>query len=135
MDKIKIAAYTVTGEWHYKDTPKSHRIYSSWWYLHGNLESEVGYDKGVILEGPGISKTFIDKDINEEYTRWYLPDGIYEVEVLGINKPCIGYFWTSMEEFSNIEGEVPHMYGLVLYKDDPENKYAYKMYACKSHIL
>lgn len=133
---ITIAAYDVRGDWYYENTPNTNKVYSNWWYLHGDLQEDIGYDKAIIIDAPEpLSADFIDKDNSKTYAKYYLKDGIYDVKVLGIDKPCIGYFWTTLEEFGNIIGKVPHMKGLVLYKDDPENKYALEKYNKKSSTL
>lgn len=117
-------------------TCKTKRV-SNWWYLHGKLESDIGYDKGIMLDNDLLEcLEFTDKDISKSYQMWYLKDGVYDVEIIQINKPCKGYFWTTFEKFSNIDGIVPHTHGLVCYSDDKEaNKYAYKKYVEKSLIL
>ena len=146
LRKLKIIAETLDGYYHPSTSLEAvkHLIeyapkgVSSWWYLHGKLQDLVGYDKAIIVEFSPmlLHKTYIDKDINKEYTKKYLPDGIYEVEILDIDKPCVGYFWTEFEEFDNIVGEVPTMRGLVVFKDDVKAvNYAKEMYIKKSTFL
>ena len=138
MDKIKIVAETIDGLYNAsEDDIKDRKRTSNWWYLHGELEDLVGFDKGIIVDAPNLKhKVFIDKDINKQYTLHYLETGIYDVEIVGIDKLCKAYFWTSFEEFSNIDGIVPCMRGLVVFKDDKKaNNYAYKKYCERSEIL
>lgn len=83
----------------------------NWWYFHGKLQDDIGYDKGLIMN---IKPNQLDRrngyrDINLE--------GEYEVEIIGIEKPCIGFFW--------IDNSLKFGRGLVCYKDDIEAiKYA-----------
>ena len=94
---------------------------SDWWYLHGKLESKIGYDKAQIVSIKGLRfKEILYKDDNTNRKIYYLENGIYDVKVLGVKKPCVGYFWTIFKKFDNIEGEVPTMHGLVCYKSDEE---------------
>lgn len=106
---------------------------SGWWYLHGELESEVGYDKGAFLN--------LEEDIVEIKNCYFngnekhfdvvcLKDGIYDVEVIGFDKPCVGYFWI------NRDYDIPECKGLVCFKDDKEAvEYAEKKYNEKSWHL
>lgn len=146
MKTLKIAAIKVNGtiykyegdiyelmddltEKCYSDTDY---ITSDWWYLHGELEKEVGYDTGIFLNLESF-ETIIEKcyfNGNKEYFNVvYLKDGIYDVEVLNIDKPCIGYFWIA-------DDNVPKLRGLVAFKDDKEAiDYITKKYNEKSKIL
>lgn len=111
------------------------KIISNWWYFHGKLEDDIGFDKGIMLDNNQLkSLKFTDKDIPKEYEMFYLPNGIYDVKVN--DKPCIGYFWTIFNTYRNIDGIIPNMHGLVCYKDDIKaNKYAYNKFIEKSEIL
>lgn len=62
-----------------------------WWYLHGKLENIVGYDKGCAL-----SK---------------IQPGENDVKVIGIEEPCIGFFWLD---------SMNRLRGLVCLKSDEE---------------
>ena len=119
---IKILSHTDP-----EDVGQTKRI-SNWWYLHGKLEEDVGYDKALMLDNDQLkSLKYTDKDNSKEYEIYYLPDGIYDVMV--DDKPCNGYFWTIFSACKNIDGIVPNMHGLVCYKDDEKsNKYAYRKY-------
>lgn len=106
---------------------------SSWWYLHGELEDEVGFDKGAFLN--------LEEDMVEIKNCYFngndkyfdvvcLKEGVYDVEVIGFDKPCVGYFWIT--NISNI----PECRGLVCFKDDKEAvEYAEKKYSEKSWSL
>lgn len=66
-----------------------------WWYFHGDLERDLGYDKGSITN----------------ITPPIVLDGEYEVKVKGIERPCVGYFW--MDTMKRLRG-------YVCYRDDIE---------------
>ena len=74
MDKkiLKIAAQHTDGSWYGTNEQElteimdektlaaekdNKTIISSWWYLHGDLQSAVGFDKGMFLN-LGDFKTF-----------------------------------------------------------------------------
>lgn len=145
--KITIAAFTVNGIYaariakpqlikqEQRIGDKNH--ISGWWYLHGKLERKVRYDKGQIISKNNLLfKEILYKDDNTHRKIYYLEDGIYDVKVIGIKHPCVGYFWTTFKKFDNIEGIVPQMHGLVCYKNDLEAvKYAEKKYNERSEWL
>lgn len=137
---IEIIAETSDGI--YKDseeikellkTHKTKRV-SNWWFLHGKLEDEIEFDKGIILDNDSLKYLeYTDKDNHKQYKEYYLEDGIYDIKIIQLDKPCKGYFWTFFEEFGNIKGVVPMMHGLVCYADDKEaNEYAYRRYTEKA---
>ena len=82
---------------------------NSWWYLHGKLEDLCHYDKAVVLnlsefpeyQGDTLKWTSITGDIAEvskfEKKKEMKINDIIPVQVIGIDKPCIGYFWTTDE--------------------------------------
>lgn len=93
----------------YEDIPEHERDNNSWWYLHGKLEELVGYDKAIAINcfSLGISKETLHwssihgdnvTEVYDEkpYYRMYF-NGKISVEIDGIDKPCIGYFWTTDE--------------------------------------
>lgn len=49
MKKITIAAESLTYSEDIQFLINNRKRISNWWYLHGELESEVGYDKGFIV--------------------------------------------------------------------------------------
>ena len=77
--------------------PEDERDNAGFWYLHGELENKIGFDKAVIsnCKTLGINKPY---KYGEELTinKLYLK-GIYHCEVEGIKEPCVGYFWTTDE--------------------------------------
>lgn len=121
----------------YKAVPKDELDCNSWWYLHGKLESLVGYDKAYTTncKTAGYAKETINwssiggntvRELREDgrLTRWEMHvNGIIPVEVKGVKEPCVGYFWT--EEWSPVwyEGiSYPHWLqrGLVCLESDTE---------------
>lgn len=79
---------------------------NSWWYLHGELQDEVGFDKACILNATaaGVTEDSIKwreiycgicteyKDIPFKRMRF---NGIRKCNVIGVDEDCIGFFWTS----------------------------------------
>jgi hypothetical protein len=115
MKKLIILAQCMGGTFYGKSEKESEILYQalseevkssgSWWYLHGDLEDIVGYDKGLILNPEDFGP------------------GIFEVEVEGISDPCIGYFWNAMDRLVGLVG---------LKKDEPSMKYIKEKYNSKS---
>ena len=135
----------------YEDVPEKERDNNSWWYLHGELESITGYDKATAINcySLGISKEtlhwssisgrYVGEVFDEEpYFRMYF-NGIIPVEVEGIDKKCIGYFWTTDEHDILYKGRLYSYWcqrGLVCCVDDLEAcKYAEKKMNERSLIL
>lgn len=135
----------------YEDIPKEEKDWNSWWYLHGKLEDFVHYDKATVTNC--LSGGFARETINsaciinnkvESLADWmplhkmYLND-IVNVEIEGIDKPCIGYFWTTPDITVYWEGKPYKTWqqrGLVCFKDDTEAcEYAKKKYEEKTRIL
>lgn len=54
-------------------------------YLHGKVESAVGYDIGLCLNAELCSDLEKEKYI----------EGIYDVEVIGYEKPCKAFLWVA----------------------------------------
>ena len=121
----------------YNSIPADERDNNSWWYLHGKLESEVGFDKATTTncKSAGYSKETInwraisDSKVTEIFEdkpltihRMYI-NGEVPVEIEKIEKKCIGFFWT--EDWGDVQWEgkkYPHwsQRGLVCYADDDE---------------
>lgn len=135
----------------YDEIPKEERDNNGWWYLDGELESYVCNDKAYVtncqsggfaietINWSSISgsqvKTIKDPMIR---TEMYF-NGIANVEIEGIDKPCIGFFWTSEEQDVFWEG-LPYpiwkQRGLVCFADDKlAIEYAKKKYEEKSMFL
>lgn len=140
---------------------------SNYWYLHGQLETDVGFDLALftIDNKDLMCDQFILKKNNKIIKReefYYLPERIYDVKVIGFDKPCKGYFWTQsfnlylpegIHDIKTIEFNKPckdyfctksfNLYktdhlqrGLVVYADDKEaNDYAYECFKEKSKII
>lgn len=124
----------------------------SWWYLHGDLEDKISYDQGVAYNYVelGLYKETPDWSMirgnevtelhsNELRKRMYF-NGIIDVEVFGINEPCVGYFWTvDKSDITNLDGKkYPHweQRGLVCLKSDKQGcEYALKKYNERSTWL
>ena len=93
-------------------------IVSNWWYFDGELEDRLGYDKGTIINLGDFEEKLKSKKVyyngnKKTFNVVYLPDGVYEVEVLGIPEPCLRYLYTVYEEN-------PMFTGLVVLKSDIE---------------
>lgn len=93
-------------------------IVSNWWYFDGELEERLGHDKGIIINLGDFEEELKSKKVyyngnDKTFNVVYLPDGVYEVEVLGIAEPCLGYLYTVHEEN-------PMFTGLVVLKSDIE---------------
>lgn len=90
-------------------------IISGWWYLHGELEDKVGYDKGAFLN---LEEDMVEiencyfKGNDKYFNVVLLKDGIYDVEVIGFDRPCVGYFWIDRKY------NTPECRGLICFKDD-----------------
>lgn len=135
-------------------------IYNNWWYLHGELERLLRYDKASAINAkecqdlirmfPRVSKLSKDKGVwkGEVYKinlipHLYVNDTI-ECQVIGIDDPCVGYFWTTEEsplEITTKEGETFRgtywkQRGLVCLKHDLEAcSFALQKYKEKSLVL
>ena len=105
-----------TRDW--EDIVPDERDNNSWWYLDGVLESIVHYDKATVTNcksgGFGVETinwrsisgdkvTEIETEKPMIYRMCF--DGIVDVEIEGIDKPCIGYFWTTNHQVIYWEGK------------------------------
>lgn len=152
---LKIVAWNVNGEsfskTKYEDVPKDERDNNSWWYLHGKLEDEVGFDKAFATncKSAGYSKETLDwssikgnqvTEVFSETPRLCIyANGEIPVEVEGIDKPCIGFFWTTEEkEIFWKYKSYPYwsQRGLVCFADDEKAcEYARKKMKEKSNFI
>lgn len=126
-------------EWekNYDAIPLNERDNNSWWYLHGSLESEFGFDKGTAMnsKSAGYSLETVNwREINNHTVTEVRPgqpllihrmhiDGEVPVEIHGSDKPAVGFFWTEDRGDVEYEGRTyPHWQqrGLVCYADDKE---------------
>lgn len=139
------------GTREYEDIPVEELDWNNYWYLHGELESFVQYDKAYVtncLSG-GFSKETINysciiddevQSLAENMPKHAMCfDGIADVKIEGIDKPCIGYFWTDNYRTVAYQGESYQTWrqrGLVCFIDDKEGcEYAKKKMKEKSAAL
>lgn len=112
--------------------PSEERDNAHFWYLHGELEEIVGFDKGVITNCKtlGISKPFKYNE-DEGWTNKLYLKGVVECQVKGINEPCVGYFYVTDDL-----GDYWMQRGLVCLKSDKKGRlYAELKMKEKSIIL
>ena len=121
----------------YAEIPVDERDNNSWWYLHGQLESDVHFDKATAVncktagysretinwkEICGDTVTKVEKNGSMCIHRMYI-NGEVPVEIEGIDKACVGFFWTEdCEDVQWKNKKYPHwnQRGLVCYADDTE---------------
>lgn len=125
--------------------PKIELDNNSWWYIHGQLEKDLGYDKGCLINclSLNVSKetvnwiTIKDGKCNpRKYYNMYF-NGIIDIKVEGIDKPCVGYFWTeNTTSYDKGSFQRWKQRGLICYKDDIEGReYALDKYLNKFLII
>ena len=151
----------MIADWRYSEKPKGTRDYddipvdemdwNSWWYLHGELESFVHYDKATVTNcmSGGFSRETINyasiagdevKRIADWRPRHMMCfDGVVDVEIEGIDRPCKGYFWTNRYRMVYWKGkpyEIWDQRGLVCFADDKEScEYAKQKMESKANNL
>lgn len=107
---------------------KEDTVLSNWWYLHGDLQALIGFDRGIILnygEIPTLYKR-VEYPDHKYFNVLFIEDGIYDAEVLGVSEPCIAYLWKDKNMLR----------GLVCLKRDIEGcKEAFEKYVNKPLIL
>ena len=119
----------------FREIKPEERDNNSWWYLDGDLEEFVGYDKAIVsnCKSGGFAKETIkwfeilgDKvtsaDISKPFYNMCL-DGEVDVEVEGISRPCKGFFWTVNHRdvyHQDKKYEIWDQRGLVCFADDKE---------------
>ena len=122
--KIQIVPLKAGNDWieeEYAGLPLSSCGY---WYLHGELEKDNGYDLALAVLTPENSK-IIELDDKDLYI-----NGEVNVEVFGCNRLCKGFFYTLPIKGSWIQR------GLVCYADDKEAcKYAYDKMISKANRI
>ena len=142
---LKITAYQKDGSLfrsHYNDADSipTSEYFPGEWFLHGELQCLVGFDKGIATncEELGIAANMPNfaeiKDsnvvsiFNRTPMRRMKLNGVIPVEVEGIDRPCTGYFWLEDETEIQWEGrKYPYwrQRGLVVFADnDEDNCYA-----------
>lgn len=102
------------------------------WYLHGQLENDVQYDLADFYTVPDeltrVVPHFTCIQNNQvTYTGKMIKvphiNGVYRVNVLGIDKPCVGIFWTPVYgeyEYNGMPWEHYRQSGLICYESDWE---------------
>ena len=133
---------------------------NSWWYLHGKLEQvsspENPYDKAVTLNLNEFSeytrlafkwheiRNGVSKEPDPQFFQDMHINGIIDVEVYGVEEPCVGYFWTNDrgtcinidKDGNTMEFEMWEQRGLVCLKSDTEAcEYAQQEYNKRSRFL
>lgn len=105
---------------------------NSWWYLHGELEYKVRYDKAVIINATAAKDTIEtlrwfeirgDKCISYKDTplREVHINGIRKCNVIGVCGDCLGFFWTTRErniKYDKGTFKTWEQRGLVLQRND-----------------
>jgi hypothetical protein len=135
-----------------KEVDNKELDHNSWWYLHGELDDLVGYDKGTFVncKSEGLSRQTVRwleirgnrcteyKDI-ERYELY--ANGIFDVFVEVLNIKARAYLWTTEErmiQYTKPDGTIdffPHWVqrGLVVLPDDKEgNEDAVRAYMKKA---
>ena len=139
------------GTREYSDIKPEERDNNSWWYLHGDLQSFVGFDKATVTDcfSDGFSKETInwaeieDNTVikvfsdNPRYEMYFT--GEIDVEIEGINKPCKGYFYVTNERKVSYKDALYSIWeqrGLVCFAEDTRAcEYAKRKMNEKSRIL
>lgn len=163
MNKLKLLPY------YHEDYSKIEKeaintnnfIYNNWWYLHGDLEDMLHYDKASAINAkecpelvkmvPYASKLGFGDDEFWKGTvdkinlvpHLYI-NGIIECEVIGVKEECVGYFWIAEELPLKIFSKTGEIFtgthwqqrGLVCLKSDTEGReYALRKYKEKAIML
>lgn len=138
-----------TREW--GDIDPSERDNNSWWYLHGELQNYVGFDKATVTNcntGGFGKETIYWTDISgnkvisiaseDPQIQMYF-NGEVDVEIEGIDKLCKGFFYVTNEHkiyYKDQEYLYWEQRGLVCFADDTKAcEYAKKKMNQKSQIL
>ena len=140
MQKLKITAFLPDGKTLYKshypsaDDVPDREWFPGYWHFFGSVKEALGIAQGFATncEELGIASDKLDYERieNGEVTSVHTNinrremnfDGIVDVEVEGVQKPCKGYFWTESTTVRH-NGKVYPMwdqYGLIVYADDKE---------------
>lgn len=112
-----------------QDNFKGERINGGFCYLHGDVETEVGFDC-IDFVGLPQEYTITRPCVSTHGTRVtaYHGDetyphlnGIFPIKVIGIRRACIGFFWTEYDGefmFNGKEYIRLRQRGYVLFRDD-----------------
>lgn len=114
---IKIKAICHTDPDYDKIVNEGNMYINSNWYLHGKVEDVFHYDVCTIYDAP--------KEVTIPYKseKTICFDGICEVEVHGVDKRCIGYFWTVLDRDKESPSGPIIQRGLVCLEDDMEARH------------
>jgi hypothetical protein len=140
MQKLKITAFLADGKTLYKsrypsaDDVPDREWFPGYWRFYGSIR-ELGIDQGFATncEALGVAADKLDYEsiengevtsIHSQYKRREMNfDGIVDVEVEGVQKPCKGYFWTESRTV-RYGGKVFPMWdqhGLIVYADNEKD--------------
>lgn len=113
---LKITAFTHDWElWRSamestRQIPKEEQIFSEGWYLHGELETIVGFDIAVPTNAVklGYYAETVLNYISEppRVCKQFCFDGLINVEVEGLNEPCLGIFYVIPTMFRSANGRM-----------------------------
>lgn len=67
------------------------------WYFHGKLDSDLGYDKGSILDLPEEYTVKQHQPSKDRFVMHSNLNGIFKCNVEGIPYECIAYLYTTEE--------------------------------------
>lgn len=154
MEKIKIVAESPTNYPIIPDEIKKQiNPYNGASYLHGHLEEWANNDlfefyglpdsclKGTCKWHTASGFYAVNNENKVEYREKPHLNGVYEVEVYGLEVPCIGYFWTTNEREVTLKGTdvkfpIWQQCGLVCMANDGDaNAYARAKMAEKADSL
>lgn len=100
------------------------RMFCGGLYLHGKLEHLVGYDVPVLVNQESLNLIeYPSLSYSRQFTHLLLEEEReYEVEVIGVNAKCIGFFWKYIIEDEKRTGlyEDAEERGLICLADDKE---------------
>lgn len=85
-------------------------------WLHGIIEDDVKTDYSRIVNISEIPNKLDSDGIIRNYL-----NGIFDVEVLGVDYPCVGYFW--LTENDDCESICRIQRGLIVAEHDVESHY------------
>lgn len=99
------------------------------YYMHGELEDDFGYDKCEIMNLGDLNINFHNIP-NSDLRLITIPNGIYDVKIVGFDRECIGYFWAEHRDTQYFQR------GLICYKTDYEAcNYAAEKFNKKSELI
>ncbi len=155
LKMVAAGKFYANEDWQkrYEMIPVNERDNNPWWYLHGNLQSDVHGDKAVTtncktagyskrtVNFESISDGKVDSVVDPKHQFIYAINinGEVPVEIEGVDKECIGFFWTldnTTIEWKNKKYPFWRQRGLVCYADDEEAcNYARERMEEKSSII